>query len=71
MRTDADQLLKSMAHLNQYGNESSDEQMSEELDSIDFDSLELFSDDGWVSEQAVLTEQKAEKTFLKIITQEY
>jgi lipopolysaccharide/colanic/teichoic acid biosynthesis glycosyltransferase len=66
MRTDADQLLKSMSHLNQYGNEATEAQLNEELNSIDFDSLELFSDDGWVSEQAVLTEQKAEKTFLKI-----
>ena len=62
MRTDADKLLKDMKHLNQYGTESIEDSII--LD--DSDLKNLFSDDGWVSEQTLLTEQKTEKTFLKI-----
>lgn len=64
MRTDADKMLKKMSHLNQYKADLGDEFGESEMAEID--SLVLFSDEGWVSEQAVLKEQKSEKTFLKI-----
>lgn len=61
MRTDADTLLSKMNNINQYASDS-DNSIDNQIDSTS----DLFSDEGWVSENEWLTTQSKEKAFVKI-----
>lgn len=62
MRTDADSMLSKMNNVNQYATDSEDLTTESQIDST----MDLFSDEGWVSENDWLTEQSKEKAFIKI-----
>lgn len=62
MRTDADSLLSKMNNVNQYASDSEELIVDNQIDST----TELFSDEGWVSENDWLTVQSKEKAFVKI-----
>jgi lipopolysaccharide/colanic/teichoic acid biosynthesis glycosyltransferase len=65
MRTDADKMLAQMQHLNQY--ETKENTEVKEIESIsNYNTQELFSDEGWVSEDSWLTKQENAQPFLKI-----
>jgi len=65
MRVDADSLLKDIAHLNAYDNDSDDNPTTNEQISAALSGAMLIGDEGWISE-AELQQTIAKTSFLKV-----